>query len=128
VPGYRQAVGVNPHSNTETYAAVKFFVDNWRWQGVPFYVRTGKHLQEKVSLVTVQFRPVPHLSFPSDVADSLLPNRLSMHIQPQMDIRLRFQAKQPGLQMTLNPVEMVFDYKASYTGQAPEPTKRCCST
>jgi glucose-6-phosphate 1-dehydrogenase len=120
VPGYRQETGVNPHSNTETYAAVKFFVDNWRWQGVPFYVRTGKHLQEKVSLVTVQFRPVPHLSFPSDVADSLLPNRLSMHIQPQMDIRLRFQAKQPGLQMTLNPVEMVFDYKSSYTGQAPE--------
>jgi glucose-6-phosphate 1-dehydrogenase len=63
VPGYRQEDGVNPQSNTETYAAVKFFVDNWRWQGVPFYVRTGKHLQEKVSLVTVQFRPVPHLSF-----------------------------------------------------------------
>ncbi len=120
VSGYRQEEGVSPQSNTETYAAVQFFINNWRWQGVPFYLRTGKRLQEKVSVVTVQFRPVPHLSFPGGVADGLLPNRLIMHIQPQMDIRLRFQAKQPGLQMVLNPVEMVFDYQSSYTDQAPE--------
>jgi glucose-6-phosphate 1-dehydrogenase len=119
VPGYRQETGVNPQSNTETYAAVKFFVDNWRWQGVPFYLRTGKHLQEKTSSITVQFRPVPHLTFPAALSESLLPNRLTINIQPQADIRLRFTAKQPGLEMALQPVEMVFDYKA-YARESPE--------
>jgi glucose-6-phosphate 1-dehydrogenase len=120
VQGYREEPGVNPQSNTETYAAVKFFIDNWRWKDVPFYVRTGKHMQGKFSAVTVQFRPVPHQSFPSDFSDNLLPNRLIMNIQPEMSIRLRIQAKRPGLQMVLNPVDMVFDYDNSYTNQSPE--------
>jgi glucose-6-phosphate 1-dehydrogenase len=119
VPGYRQEAKVDPQSNTETYAAVKFFLDNWRWQGVPFYLRTGKRLQEKTSSVTVQFRPVPHLTFPSLYSDSISPNRLTIDIQPQMDIRLRFTAKRPGLEMALNPVEMVFDYDTC-SGQTPE--------
>jgi glucose-6-phosphate 1-dehydrogenase len=119
VPGYRQEHGVDSHSNTETYAAVKFFLDNWRWQGVPFYLRTGKRLQEKISAITVQFRPVPHLTFPSLYADNISPNRLTINIQPQMDIRLRFTAKRPGLEMSLNPVEMVFDYDTC-KGQSPE--------
>ncbi len=118
VPGYREEHNVNPNSKTETYAAVKFHLDNWRWQGVPFYLRTGKRLQEKVSSITVQFRPVPHLTFPSVHSDSISPNRLTINIQPQMDIRLRFTAKEPGLEMALNPVEMVFDYSCSK--QAPE--------
>ncbi len=118
VPGYREEHEVDTNSKTETYAAVKFYLDNWRWQGVPFYLRTGKRLQEKVSSITVQFRPVPHLTFPSVHSDSISPNRLIINIQPEMDIRLRFTAKQPGLEMALNPVEMVFDYNCSK--QAPE--------
>ncbi len=110
VPGYREEEGVNPRSNTETFAAVKFSIENWRWQGVPFYVRTGKRMQEKTSSITIQFRPVPHLTFEPSQADSVMPNRLTINIQPQMDIRLRFMAKKPGLEMDLNPAEMVFDY------------------
>jgi glucose-6-phosphate 1-dehydrogenase len=118
VPGYREEANVDPRSNTETYAAVKFYLDNWRWHGVPFYLRTGKRLQEKTSSITVQFRPVPHLTFPPVYSDSISPNRLTINIQPQMDIRLRFTAKRPGLEMALNPVEMVFDYACSK--EAPE--------
>ena len=119
VAGYRQEEGVDPHSNTETYAAIKFYLDNWRWQGVPFYLRTGKRLQEKTSSITVQFRPVPHLTFPSSLSENLLPNRLTINIQPQMDIRLRFTAKRPGLEMSLRPAEMVFDFEDP-ASQSPE--------
>ena len=121
VPGYREEPGVDPKSGTETYAAVKFFLDNWRWQGVPFYLRTGKRMQEKSSSITIQFRPVPHLTFPSSMADNILPNRLVINIQPQMDIRLRFMAKKTGLDMALTPAEMVFDFnRAAADAQSPE--------
>ncbi len=110
VAGYREEPDVDPHSNTETFAAVKFYIDNWRWQDVPFYLRTGKRMQDKTSSITIQFRPVPHSTFAQTQADSLSPNRLTINIQPQMDIRLRFVAKKPGLEMELNPAEMVFDY------------------
>jgi len=119
VPGYREEEGVDKHSNTETYAAIKFFLDNWRWQGVPFYLRTGKRMQEKTSSITIQFRPVPHSTFPESQGDSLTPNRLTINIQPQMDIRLRFMTKKTGLEMSLNPSEMVFDYDTCST-QSPE--------
>jgi glucose-6-phosphate 1-dehydrogenase len=121
VKGYREEPGVHPNSNTETFVAVKFFIDNWRWQGVPFYVRTGKHMQGKFSAITVQFRPVPHQAFSSEITESMLPNRLILHIQPEMSIRLRFLAKRPGLTMTLNPVEMVFDYGDSYSNAHETP-------
>ncbi|GGK72726.1 glucose-6-phosphate dehydrogenase [Rufibacter glacialis] len=119
VPGYREEPGVDAQSNTETYAAVKFYLDNWRWQGVPFYLRTGKRMQEKTSTITVQFRPVPHSTFSNKLSENLLPNRLTINIQPQMDIRLRFTAKRPGLEMELTPAEMVFDYDTCST-QTPE--------
>lgn len=119
VPGYRQEPGVSPTSNTETYVAIKFYLDNWRWQGVPFYVRTGKRMPEKTSSITIQFQPIPHSSFPENLYDSVTPNRLIINIQPQMDIRLRFTAKRQGLEMNLNPVEMVFDYDSCST-QTPE--------
>lgn len=119
VPGYREEPGVNPRSNTETYAALKLYLDNWRWQGVPFYLRTGKRMQEKISAITIQFRPVPHSTFPRSQTDSLMPNRLTINIQPQMDIRLRFMTKKTGLEMSLNPSEMIFDYDNCST-QTPE--------
>ena len=110
VPGYREEKGVDPKSGTETYAAIKFHLDNWRWQGVPFYLRTGKRMQQKNSSITVQFRQVPHFTFPSTMSENILPNRLIINIQPQMDIRLRFMAKKTGLSMALTPAEMVFDF------------------
>lgn len=119
VPGYREEPGVSPTSNAETYAAIKFHLDNWRWQGVPFYIRTGKRMMEKTSSITIQFHPIPHSSFPENLYDSVTPNRLIINIQPQMDIRLRFTAKRQGLEMNLNPVEMVFDYDTCST-QSPE--------
>lgn len=119
VPGYREEEGVNPKSNTETFVAVKFFLDNWRWQGVPFYLRTGKRMQEKHSSITIQFKPVPHSTFSDGLVDNLMPNKLTINIQPQMDIRLRFMTKRPGLTMALTPSEMVFDYDTCST-QSPE--------
>ncbi|EDM36634.1 glucose-6-phosphate 1-dehydrogenase [Pedobacter sp. BAL39] len=120
VPGYRHETGVDPDSNTETFAAIKFFVDNWRWQGIPFYVRTGKRLFQTSSLITIQFKDVPHHIFPSAVSEHWQQNRLIISIQPEMSIRLQVQAKRPGLDMVLNPVDMVFDYKGTYSAQAPE--------
>ena len=119
VPGYREESGVDAHSNTETYAAVQLYIDNWRWQGVPIYLRTGKRMQEKTSSITIQFRPVPHSTFSASQTGSLMPNRLTINIQPQMDIRLRFTAKKQGLEMSLNPAEMVFNYDTCST-QTPE--------
>ena len=120
VMGYRQEKDVNPDSGTETFAAIKFYIENWRWQGVPFYVRTGKRLHEKSTLLTIQFKPAPSYSFPSEAAETWRPNRLSISIQPQMDICLRFQAKRPGQEMILTPVDMVFNYKDAYDGHEPE--------
>ncbi len=120
VPGYREEAKVNPQSNTETFAAVKFFVDNWRWQGVPFYVRTGKRLHQSSSLITIQFKDVPHFVFPPEATESWQQNRLIISIQPEMSIRLQVQAKRPGLDMVLNAVDMVFDYDGTYTSEAPE--------
>lgn len=120
VPGYRQEQKVEPSSNTETFAAVKFYIDNWRWQGVPFYVRTGKHLHEKSTALTIQFKPAPAFAFPKEAAETWRPNRLSISISPEMDINLRFQAKRPGQAMILSPVDMVFNYKDEYNGEEPE--------
>ena len=120
VPGYRKEPKVNPESNTETFAAIKFFIDNWRWKGVPFYVRTGKRMHQSASVISIQFRDVPHLIFPAEVSESWQQNRLIISIQPEMSIRLQVQAKRPGLEMALNTVDMVFDYKGTYASQAPE--------
>jgi glucose-6-phosphate 1-dehydrogenase len=120
VPGYREEESVKPESNTETFAAIKFFIDNWRWHGVPFYLRTGKRMHQASSLITVQFKDVPHLIFPNEAIESWQQNRLIISIQPEMSIRLQVQAKRPGLGMSLNPVDLVFDYSGTYNGDAPE--------
>ncbi|MRG47497.1 glucose-6-phosphate dehydrogenase [Chitinophaga sp. SYP-B3965] len=111
--GYREEKNVKPDSNTETYAAVKFYIDNWRWEGVPFYVRTGKYLHQKSTHVTIQFKEAPTFAFPAEAAESWRSNRLTISIQPEMDIRIRFQAKRPGQTMTLDPVNMTFNYEGS---------------
>jgi len=115
VKGYRQEEKVDKNSNVETFAAVKFYIDNWRWHRIPFYVRTGKYMHQKTSVINIQFRPAPHYAFPPEAAETWRPNRLTMSIQPEMDIRLRFQAKRPGQSMTLNPVDMIFSYKDVYS-------------
>lgn len=120
VKGYRQEPDVKRDSNVETFAAVKLFLDNWRWQGVPFYLRTGKRMPETTSVITIQFRPVPHQSFPVEATGNWQPNRLVLNIQPHMGIRMRFQAKRPGLKMVLYPVDMIFNYNESYTSGTPE--------
>jgi len=119
-PGYRDEEGVKPDSNTETFAAIKFHVDNWRWHGVPFYLRTGKRMHQSSSVITIQFKDVPHLIFPSEAIEGWQQNRLIISIQPEMSIRLQVQAKRPGLDMMLNPVDMIFDYHGTYTGDTPE--------
>ena len=118
---YRDEKNVAPNSNVETFAAVKFFVDNWRWKDVPFYVRTGKALHSKTTLITVQFKAAPQYAFPIEAGETWKPNRLTISIQPQMDIRLRFQAKQPGPQMVLQPVDMVFSYDDAYGSDEQQP-------
>lgn len=114
VKGYRHEEKVNPNSNVETFVAAKFFIDNWRWHRIPFYVRTGKYMHQKTSVINIVFRPAPHYAFPDEAAETWRPNRLTISIQPEMDIRLRFQAKQPGQNMILNPVDMIFNYKDAY--------------
>jgi glucose-6-phosphate 1-dehydrogenase len=120
VPGYREEANVDKESNTETFVAIKFFVDNWRWKGVPFYVRTGKRLHQSESLISIQFRDVPHQVFPIEATDNWQQNRLLISIQPEMSIRLQMQVKRPGLDMVLNTVDMEFNYENTYTKEAPK--------
>jgi len=120
VPGYCSEPDVDPASATETFAALELFVDNWRWQGVPFYLRTGKRLPQKVSQAIIQFHPVPHQSFPVSASFDWQPNRLEIDIQPDEGIALRFQAKQPGVTLRLSPQEMHFRYAEAFKANPPE--------
>jgi glucose-6-phosphate 1-dehydrogenase len=120
MPGYRQEDGVDPGSETETYAALQLYIDNWRWQGVPFYLRTGKRMPRQVSEVAIQFRAVPHQAFPPEASLGWQPSRLVISIQPDDGILLGFQAKYPGPTMQLRPVDMRFNYRESFKAPAPE--------
>jgi len=120
VPAYRSEPNVIKDSAAETFAAIKLFVDNWRWQDVPFYLRTGKRLKIKASQVAIQFRPVPHQSFPKAAALAWEPNRLIIHIQPREEILLGFQAKMPGSDLHLTPVDMHFCYQEAFKSKSPE--------
>ncbi len=120
VPGYREEPGVNPQSTTPTYVAMKLLVDNWRWQGVPFYLRTGKRLPKKVTEIAIQFREVPFLIFQS-AAQQASPNVLTLRIQPNEGISLRFEVKTPGTTLRTRPVDMDFSYGSTFgkaTGDA----------
>src|SRR5471032_455255 len=118
--GYREEEGVPPDSLTETFVALTLFVDNWRWHGVPFYLRTGKRLNRQVSEIAIQFRAVPHQSFPTEATLDWQPSRLVLAIHPNEGIVLRFQAKQPGEKILLRPVDMRFSYRESFAGQSPD--------
>jgi glucose-6-phosphate 1-dehydrogenase len=119
-PGYREEEGVAPDSKTETFVALKLFVDNWRWQDVPFYLRTGKRLPRQASEISIQFRPAPHRSFPPEASLGWQPSRLVMSIQPEQGIILSFQAKYPGPKMRLRPVDMRFGYRNSFDAPSPD--------
>jgi glucose-6-phosphate 1-dehydrogenase len=119
VRAYRREDGIPPDSQTETFAALRLFVDNWRWQDVPFYLRTGKRLPRQVSEVAIQFRAVPHQAFPSEATIDWQPSRLILSIQPDEGIVLRFQAKHPGPKLVLQPVDMQFSYRESFDVPSP---------
>ena len=120
VLGYREEENVKENSNTETYAAMKLHIDNWRWQGVPFYLRTGKRLFKSASIITIQFKEIPHNIFVSEDAAAPKQNRLVISIQPDMAIRFQLQSKVPGLEMNLNTVDVVFDYAGNKKTDSPE--------
>lgn len=119
VPAYRDEANINPHSNIETYAAIKLLVDNWRWQDVPFYLRTGKCLTEGISEVSIRFRDVPHNAFPAATGLNTQPVRLVIQIQPQESIILKFMAKEPGNPLRLQPVDMRFCYAEAFDKPIP---------
>jgi glucose-6-phosphate 1-dehydrogenase len=119
VPAYRSEVKVSPASMTETYAALGLYIDNWRWADVPFYLRSGKRLAKQVSEITIQFRRAPHLLFRGSTSDSIEPNLLSLRIQPNEGIFLKFSAKLPATTMQIRPVRMDFRYAESFGAKLP---------
>ena len=111
-------------SNTETYAALRLEVDNWRWAGVPFYLRTGKRLARKVTEIAVTLKPVPHLAFSQDGSLGVQPNQLVLTLQPNEGVSLRLGAKIPGTRMIIRPVNMEFLYGTAFLSQSPEAYER----
>jgi glucose-6-phosphate 1-dehydrogenase len=124
VPGYLEEQGVPEGSSTETYAALRLEVDNWRWAGVPFYLRTGKRLARKVTEIAVTLKPVPHLAFSQDGSLGVQPNQLVLTLQPNEGVSLRLGAKIPGTRMSIRPVNMEFLYGTAFLSQSPEAYER----
>jgi glucose-6-phosphate 1-dehydrogenase len=124
VPGYREEEGVPDDSRTETYAALRVEVDNWRWAGVPIYLRTGKRLARKVTEIAVTLKPVPHLAFQAEGSIGVLPNQLVMAVQPNEGVSLSLGAKIPGTRMRIRPVNMEFLYGTAFLSQSPEAYER----
>jgi glucose-6-phosphate 1-dehydrogenase len=124
VPGYLQGEGVPEYSTTETYAALRLEVDNWRWAGVPFYLRTGKRLARKVTEIAITLKPVPHLAFSQDGSLGVQPNQLVLSLQPNEGVSLRLGAKIPGTRMIIRPVNMEFLYGTAFLSQSPEAYER----
>ncbi len=124
VPGFRREKGVDPESQTDTYAAATFFVDNWRWAGVPFYIRSGKEMPKRVSEIAIEFKAAPHAIFGENGGGNTLenpepPNLLILRIQPEQGISLKFSSKRPGAGMMLRPVSMDFNYGSSFGERSP---------
>jgi glucose-6-phosphate 1-dehydrogenase len=124
VPGYRQEPKVDSASTTETYVAARLFVDNWRWQDVPFYLRTGKRLAKKNTEIAITFKKVPHSMFVSFGLADLPANTLVVHIQPKEGLSLSFQAKRPGSKVCIGTLRMKFNYAEVFGGEPPEAYER----
>jgi glucose-6-phosphate 1-dehydrogenase len=124
VPGYLDEEGVPRDSHTETYAALRLEVDNWRWAGVPIYLRTGKRLARKVTEIAVTLQPVPHLAFEAQGSIGVMPNQLVMAVQPNEGVSLSLGAKIPGTRMRIRPVNMEFLYGTAFLSQSPEAYER----
>jgi glucose-6-phosphate 1-dehydrogenase len=122
--GYREEEGVDAHSSTETFVALELYVDNWRWAGVPFYLRTGKSMPAKVTEIAIQFQRVPHLLFAKTAVEELEPNVLVLRIQPDEGISLTFGAKVPGHDVNVRTVDMEFDYESDFGSGTPEAYER----
>jgi len=123
-PGYRQETKVKPDSNVETFVAAKLLIDNWRWSGVPFYLRTGKNLPQSASEVRIQFRPTPNVLFAAECGSHVDANALTLRLQPNEGISLRFNGKVPGSAVGLRPVRMHFSYDAEFGAYTPEAYER----
>jgi glucose-6-phosphate 1-dehydrogenase len=124
VGGYCDEDGVPEGSRTETYAALKLEVHNWRWAGVPIFLRTGKRLARKVTEIAVQLKPVPHLAFQSQGSVGVQPNQLILTVQPNEGVSLSLGAKIPGSSMRIRPVNMEFLYGSAFMSQSPEAYER----
>ena len=116
VQAYREEPGVSADSLTPTFAMMKVFLDNWRWQGVPFYLTSGKRLAKKITEIAIQFKTVPHSMFRRTLGEAIVANRLTMGIYPDEKIKLTFQTKNPGAAMCLRTVTMDFEYHQNYSG------------
>lgn len=120
VPGYRQEKGVASESKTETYAAVEFHIDNWRWSGVPFYVRAGKRLARPLTEIRVHLKPTPHSLFSRTRTERIEPNVITIRIQPNEGIGINFAAKRPGTEMHTTTVHMNFSYEEAFATKSPQ--------
>jgi glucose-6-phosphate 1-dehydrogenase len=118
VPAYREEPGVSPDSLTPTFATLKVYVDNWRWQGVPFYMTSGKRLERKLTEIAIQFKEVPHSMFRQVLGEQISANRLILGIYPEEKISLVFETKSPGARLCLRSVTMDFNYQQGYKGPA----------
>jgi glucose-6-phosphate 1-dehydrogenase len=124
VPGYREEEGVAPDSRTQTYAALRLEVSNWRWAGVPFYLRTGKRLSRKVTEIAVSLKPVPHLALQTSGSVGVQPNQLILTVQPDEGVSVSLGAKIPGPRLRIRPVIMEFRYGTSFMSESPEAYER----
>jgi glucose-6-phosphate 1-dehydrogenase len=124
VIGYREEPDVDSQSSTETYVAAKVFIDNWRWKGVPFYLRTGKRLAAKLTEIAITFREIPHSMFISVGLEEMAANVLVLRIQPAEGISLSFQAKRPGSKICMSPLQMSFDYQNIFGVSMPQAYER----
>jgi glucose-6-phosphate 1-dehydrogenase len=124
VPGYLSEAGVSPESRTETFVALQVFVDNWRWAGVPFFLRTGKRLAKRASEISVHLKDVPPILFNKDAGKKLEPNVLTLRIQPDEGLAFRIASKVPGPKVLTSPVDMDFQYSAAFGAESPEAYER----
>ena len=124
VPGYLEEKGVDPQSQVETYVALQLFLDNWRWAGVPFFLRTGKRMPKRASEISIHLKEVPPILFNADPASRLDPNVLSIRIQPDEGFALAISSKIPGPRVRIYPVRMDFQYGATFGGSSPEAYER----